>query len=221
MATTRFDSEWKRKTEASKIEIKPWMKTEISRALATQKGSVAVDLDKRLLAKRKDAQLSVNAVGLKEQFDNIAKSLKESDVKEPELRQELSRSLSEEVKQNALGRCRGVLFCSKIDIKQQLQTDSQAFGQHLNVPPEKVLPSSRTPAWPIPFRQTKAMTRCLADRCSNQASSTSNVNFRPLRTEDHSELGQEWKCRHQFHFAGAVGEDLLAHPMSSRNIVVL
>lgn len=70
-----------KKTEASKIEIKPWMKTEISRALATQKGSVAVDLDKRLLAKRKDAQLSVNAVGLKEQFDNIAKSLKESDVK--------------------------------------------------------------------------------------------------------------------------------------------
>ncbi len=70
-----------KKTEASKIEIKPWMKTEISRALATQKGSVAVDLDKRLLAKRKDANLSVTPTGLKEQFDNIAKSLKESDVK--------------------------------------------------------------------------------------------------------------------------------------------
>jgi hypothetical protein len=70
-----------KKTEASKIEIKPWMKVEISRALATQKGSVAVDLDKRLLAKRKDAQLVVNTTGLKEQFDNIAKSLKESDVK--------------------------------------------------------------------------------------------------------------------------------------------
>jgi len=70
-----------KKTEASKIEIKPWMKVEISRALATQKGSVAVDLDKRLLSKRKDAQLVVNATGLKEQFDNIAKSLKESDVK--------------------------------------------------------------------------------------------------------------------------------------------
>lgn len=70
-----------KKTEASKIEIKPWMKTEISRALATQKGSVAVDLDKRLLNKRKEANLAVNPKGLKEQFDNIAKSLKESDVK--------------------------------------------------------------------------------------------------------------------------------------------
>lgn len=70
-----------KKTEASKIEIKEWMRVEIERALATQKGSVAVDLDKRLLAKRKDAALVVNTVGLKEQFDTIAKSLKESDVK--------------------------------------------------------------------------------------------------------------------------------------------
>ena len=70
-----------KKTEASKIEIKPWMKVEIERALATQKGSVAVDLDKRLLAKRKDAALVVNTPGLKEQFDTVAKSLKESDVK--------------------------------------------------------------------------------------------------------------------------------------------
>lgn len=70
-----------KKTEASKIEIKGWMKVEIERALATQKGSVAVDLDKRLLAKRKDAALVVNTPGLKEQFDTIAKSLKESDVK--------------------------------------------------------------------------------------------------------------------------------------------
>ncbi len=70
-----------KKTEASKVEVKDWMKVEIERALATQKGSVAVDLDKRLLAKRKEANLAVNTPGLKEQFDTIAKSLKESDVK--------------------------------------------------------------------------------------------------------------------------------------------
>jgi hypothetical protein len=69
-----------KKTEASKIEIKPWMKVEIKRQLTMQKGSVAVDLDKRLLARRKQANIAITQVGLKERFDQVAKSLKESDV---------------------------------------------------------------------------------------------------------------------------------------------
>lgn len=70
-----------KKTEASKIQIKDWMKTEVERMLAMQKGSVAVDLDKRLLNKRKQANIDVQTLGLKEQFTNLSKSLKESDVK--------------------------------------------------------------------------------------------------------------------------------------------
>jgi hypothetical protein len=69
-----------KKTEASSIEIKPWMKVEIKRQLTMQKGSVAVDLDKRLLAKRKQAAITISQVGLKERFDQVQKSLKESDV---------------------------------------------------------------------------------------------------------------------------------------------
>jgi hypothetical protein len=68
-------------TPSSKIEIKPWMKTEIQRQLALQKGGVAVDLDKRLLEKRKQAKLEIIPSNLRTRFDQVAKSLKDSDIK--------------------------------------------------------------------------------------------------------------------------------------------
>ena len=68
-------------TPSSKVEIKPWMKTEISRLLAEQKGSAAVDLDKRLLNTRKEAAVTITKPGLKERFDQLSKTLKEQDMK--------------------------------------------------------------------------------------------------------------------------------------------
>jgi foldase protein PrsA len=69
-----------KKTEASKIEVKAWMKDEIRRQLMLQKGSVAVDLDKRLLNKRKAAKIEISQPGLKSRFEQVQKTLKESDV---------------------------------------------------------------------------------------------------------------------------------------------
>lgn len=70
-----------KKTPSSKVEIKPWMKTEISRLLAEQKGSAAVDLDKRLLNIRKSATVTITKPGLKERFEQLSKTLKEGDMK--------------------------------------------------------------------------------------------------------------------------------------------
>ena len=70
-----------KKTASSKLEIKPWMKTEISRLLAEQKGAAAVDLDKRLLNVRKSATINITKAGLKERFDQLSKTLKEADMK--------------------------------------------------------------------------------------------------------------------------------------------
>ncbi len=70
-----------KKTPASKIEIKPWMKIEIERQLAEQKGAAAVDLDKRLLGRRKSATINITKPGLKERFDLLSKTLKENDMK--------------------------------------------------------------------------------------------------------------------------------------------
>jgi hypothetical protein len=68
-------------TPSSKLEVKPWMKTEIARLLAEQKGGAAVDLDKRLLNLRKEAVISITKPGLKERFDQLSKTLKEQDMK--------------------------------------------------------------------------------------------------------------------------------------------
>ena len=70
-----------KKTAPSKVEIKPWMKTEIARLLAEQKGSAAVDLDKRLLNDRKAATINITKPGLKERFEQLSKTLKEQDMK--------------------------------------------------------------------------------------------------------------------------------------------
>lgn len=70
-----------KKTPASKIEVKPWMKTEIQRSLAEQKGGAAVDLDKRLLDLRKKAQIVITKPGLKERFEQLSRTLKEADMK--------------------------------------------------------------------------------------------------------------------------------------------
>ena len=70
-----------KKTPASPLEIKPWMKEEVKRSLAEQKGSAAIDIDKRLLNSRKSAVINITKVGLKEKFDALTKSLKEADMK--------------------------------------------------------------------------------------------------------------------------------------------
>ncbi|MBS1700663.1 MAG: SurA N-terminal domain-containing protein [Armatimonadetes bacterium] len=70
-----------KKTPAGKIEVKPWMKTEIQRSLAEQKGAAAVDLDKRLLDMRKQAEINITKPGLKERFDQLSRTLKEADMK--------------------------------------------------------------------------------------------------------------------------------------------
>ena len=70
-----------KKTPASKMEIKPWMRTLISRQLAEQKGAAAVDLDKRLLAKRKQANIVISKPNLKTKFDELSRTLKEADMK--------------------------------------------------------------------------------------------------------------------------------------------
>lgn len=71
-----------KKTPSSKVELKDWMKTEIRRMLSEQKGSAAMDLDKRLLNDRKAAAIVITKTGLKERFDELSKKLKESDVKD-------------------------------------------------------------------------------------------------------------------------------------------
>jgi hypothetical protein len=70
-----------KKTPASKLEIKPWMKTEIQKLLAEQKGSAAMDIDKRLLNSRKSASIVITKPGLKERFEQLSKTLKEADMK--------------------------------------------------------------------------------------------------------------------------------------------
>lgn len=70
-----------KKTPSSKLDIKPWMKIEIQRLLAEQKGSAAMDLDKRLLNVRKAATVVITKPGLKERFEQLSKSLKEADMK--------------------------------------------------------------------------------------------------------------------------------------------
>jgi SurA N-terminal domain/PPIC-type PPIASE domain len=70
-----------KKTPASKLDIKPWMKTEISRLLAEQKGSAAMDIDKRLLNSRKAAAIVITKPALKDRFDKLSKTLKEADIK--------------------------------------------------------------------------------------------------------------------------------------------
>jgi hypothetical protein len=68
-------------TPASPIAVKPWMKTEIQRRLAEQKGSAAIDLDKRLLNIRKTATINILRPELKDRFDQLSKTLKEADMK--------------------------------------------------------------------------------------------------------------------------------------------
>lgn len=70
-----------KKTEASEIKIKPWMKVEIRKALEQEKGAVALDLDKRLLDMRKNAKIDITKTGLKERFEQLSKTLKEADMK--------------------------------------------------------------------------------------------------------------------------------------------
>ena len=70
-----------KKTPASPITIKDWMKEEVKRLLAEQKGSAAIDLDKRLLNLRKQANINITKPGLKDRFDQLTKSMKEMDMK--------------------------------------------------------------------------------------------------------------------------------------------
>jgi hypothetical protein len=71
-----------KKTPASKVQIKDWMKIEIRRNLAEKKGAAAMDLNKRLLNSRKAAAIVITKPGLKERFEQLSKSLKEADMKE-------------------------------------------------------------------------------------------------------------------------------------------
>ncbi len=71
-----------KKTPASKVQIKEWMRIEIRRKLAEQKGSAAMDLNKKLLNSRKAAAIVITRAGLKERFEQLSKSLKEADMKE-------------------------------------------------------------------------------------------------------------------------------------------
>lgn len=70
-----------KKTPAGKMEVKPWMKTEIKRLLAEQKASAAKDLGKDLLDRLKQAKIAINRPGLKELFDRASQNLKEADMK--------------------------------------------------------------------------------------------------------------------------------------------
>ena len=70
-----------KKTPASPIAIKDWMKEEVKRLLAEQKGSAAIDLDKRLLNLRKQATINITKPALRDRFDQLTKSMKEMDMK--------------------------------------------------------------------------------------------------------------------------------------------
>lgn len=79
--TSFFKFHMEKNTPPTKIEIKDWMKIQIQRELADQKGAAAQDLDKKLMDLRKNATVVVTKAGLKEKFEQLSRQLKESDMK--------------------------------------------------------------------------------------------------------------------------------------------
>jgi hypothetical protein len=65
------------KKAESKLALKPWMRAEVMRRLAEQKGSVAVDLNRRMIEARRKAKIVIPRKELQQRFEVLEKQVKE------------------------------------------------------------------------------------------------------------------------------------------------